>query len=322
MIDRISISEWMRYDAQHPAPTFFAKPAWALALAKAYRTVQAAPLRVNVHGERPAVVPLVQVHGGPLRWREYCGFPLGGYTCFLYDDGTLADPIRTNHIIAELARFADAASIIPWPLGPMPTIRHQGAAHETAVVDLRSGIETAMAGVDGVFRRMAGQAERRGVICAPSRDPDAVDVYYELLEASAKRWGLEKPSLPKALIAALVEYGGDDVEIWFARAEERVIAGGVVFYGAQEFFFWSAAMLAEYGKLRPSNALNFALLNAAAARGMSWYNLGSSEGLPGVARFKKDLGAQSVAYSDFSLARTPYKLYRSVRRAIAARASA
>jgi CelD/BcsL family acetyltransferase involved in cellulose biosynthesis len=322
MIDRLSVAQWKAFDAAHPAPTFFARPAWALALAQTHSNMQAAPLRVRVHGEPAVTVPLMQVHGGPLRWREYCGFPMGGYTCFIEDDGAIAGEARVNGVLAELARIADAATIVPWPLGHAPTIRGERIEHETAVVDLRQGIDAALAGVDGVFRRMAGQAERRGVVCAPSREPDAVDVYYELLEASAKRWGLERPAIPKALIAALVEHGGNDVEIWFARAEGRAIAGGVVFYGSQEFFFWSAAMLAEYGRLRPSNALNFALLHAAARRGMSWYNLGSSEGLPGVARFKKDLGAQAIGYSEFTLARTPYKLYRNVRRALTTRATA
>jgi lipid II:glycine glycyltransferase (peptidoglycan interpeptide bridge formation enzyme) len=227
-----------------------------------------------------------------------------------------------NHAVAEIARFADAATLVPWPLGPQPTLLHEGSAHETAVVDLRDGLEAAIANVEGVFRRMAGQAQRRGVVCAPSRDADAVDLYYELLEASAKRWGVERPSIPKALISALVQHGGDDVEIWFARAEGRAIAGGIVFYGAQEFFFWSAAMLSEYGRLRPSNALNFALMRAAAERGMSWYNLGSSEGLPGVARFKSDLGAQTLRYRDVCVARRTFKLYTTVRRAISARAAA
>lgn len=322
MIDRMTLDEWLAYDAAHPAPTFFARPAWALALAQAYPNMHPAPLRVRVRGGRGVIVPLMQMHGGALRWREYCGFPLGGYTCFMHEDGTPADADEGNRIVSEIARFADAATIVPWPLAPSPAPSHESVSHETAVVDLRDGIERALAGVDGVFRRMAGQAVRRGVVCAPSRDADATDVYYDLLEASAKRWGLERPGIPKALIAALVQHGGTGVEIWLARAEGRAIAGGVVFYGSQEFFFWSAAMLAEYGRLRPSNALNFALLHAAADRGMSWYNLGSSEGLPGVARFKRDLGAREIAYSEFSLARTPYKLYRNVRRAISARASA
>jgi hypothetical protein len=280
------------------------------------------PLEVHVHGEQPVIVPAMRMHGGPLRWREYCAFPLGGYTCFLHRDGSLADEIRANHVLAEVRRFADAATIVPWPLGPTPTMHCERLAHEAAVIDLRGGIEPALSGVDGCYRRMAGQASRRGVSCAPSRDPQAVDIYYELLEASAKRWGLERPTIPKSFIAGLVEYGGNDVEIWFARAEGRAIAGGIVFYGSQEFFFWSAAMLAEYGRLRPSNALNFALLHAAAERGMSWYNLGSSEGLPGVARFKRDLGADGLPYAEIKLARTPYKLYRHVRRVIAARAPA
>lgn len=322
MIDRLSMAEWLEFDSKHPAPTFFARPAWSLALAQAHSNMQPAPLRVCVHGEPPVIVPMMQLHGGPLRWRHFCGFPLGGYTCFLDADGRPVDELRANHAVAEIARFADTVTLVPWPLGPVPSIAHKGATHETAIVDLRSGIENAMSHVDGAFRRMAGQAARRGVTCAPSREPDAVDVYYELLEASAKRWGLERPGIPKTMIAALLEHGGQDVEIWFARSEGQAIGGGVVFYGSQEFFFWSAAMLAEFGRLRPSNALNFALMNAAAERGMSWYNLGSSEGLPGVARFKKDLGAQAVPYSDFTYARTPYKLYTNVRRTIRARATA
>lgn len=322
MIDRLTLDEWRAFDTAHPAPTFFARPAWALSLAQAFPNIQPAPLRVRVHGQRAVVVPMMQMHGGPLRWREYSAFPLGGYTCFMQSDGTLAGEVPTSYAIAEIGRFADAASIIPWPLAGTPAIRCQSVAHETSVVDLRDGLDTALAGVDGVFRRMAGQAARRGVICEPSREPGAVDTYYELLEDSAKRWGLERPSIPKSLISALVEHGGDDVEIWFARAEGRAIGGGVVFYGSQEFFFWSAAMLAEYGRLRPSNALNWALLHAACARGMSWYNLGSSEGLPGVARFKKDIGAQGISYAEYSLARTPYKLYTNVRRVMRARATA
>lgn len=322
MIERLTIDEWRAFDGAHPAPTFFARPAWAVALSEALGAMEPAPLRVRVHGEAPVIVPTMRMNGGPLQWRGYHAFPLGGYTTFMLEDGSLADEIRVNHAIAEIARYADTATLVPWPLGPRATLLHEGAQHETAVIDLRDGAEAAFANVDGAFRRMAGQAARRGVTCAASRDPHAVDTYYELLEASAKRWGLERPSIPKTLIRLLVEHGGDDVEIWFASAEDRAIAGGVVFYGATEFFFWSAAMLAEFGRLRPSNALNFALIRAACERGMSWYNLGSSEGLPGVARFKNDLGATAVPYRDVVLTRPHFKFYTSVRRALSGRATA
>jgi lipid II:glycine glycyltransferase (peptidoglycan interpeptide bridge formation enzyme) len=72
--------------------------------------------------------------------------------------------------------------------------------------------------------------------------------------------------------------------------------------------------------LRPSNALNFALMRAAAARGMLWYNLGSSEGLPGVARFKDNLGAMEIPYHEIRVERRPFKIYANVRKVLAARA--
>ena len=80
-------------------------------------------------------------------------------------------------------------------------------------------------------------------------------------------------------------------------------------------------MDADYGKLRPSNALNFALLRAAADRGMEFYNLGSSEGLPGVAKFKENLGARDVQYGWYKTSRPAFKLYTGVRRVLATRAA-
>lgn len=320
MIERMRIDEWLEFDRVHSAPTFFARPAWALALARAFPNTEPAPLRIHTR-DATVVLPVMQMSGGTLGWREYCGFPLGAYTCFMLEDGKLASSQQCDAATAQLGRVADTTRIVPWPLGPAPTFG-LAAQHETGVIDLSHGIDAALSGVEGIFRRMAGQAQRRGVICEPSRDERAADVYYGLLEASATRWGLNRPGIPKSLITSLIEQGGNGVEVWFAKAEGREIAGGIVFYGSQELFFWSAAMLAEHSRLRPSNALNFALMRAAAGRGMRWYNLGSSEGLPGVARFKREMGARAVLYNDVHVSRTRFKIYSSVRRAFPVRANA
>jgi hypothetical protein len=72
-------------------------------------------------------------------------------------------------------------------------------------------------------------------------------------------------------------------------------------------------MRSDFGTLRPSNALNVALITAAARRGVRWYNLGESEGLPGVARFKQGLGATTIAYSTWRRERPSYALYSALR---------
>lgn len=313
MIERLDLTWWLEYDRAHPAPTFFARPAWAQAVAEIHPSFTPAVLRVRSAGMEPILVPALEHRSKTLRLRRFNAFPLGGYTCFLHEDGTVASQPECDRAISEIAAYTHSASIIPWPLAPAPT---GGTEHVTAVVDLSGGLDNALERVDGCFRRMAGQALRRGVECAPATGIEAVHTYYALLCESAKRWGIPEPIERRYLMEALVRHGGPDVEIWFARAEGRAIAGGVVFYGSEELFFWSAAMLSEFSRLRPSNALNFALLRAAAERGIRWYNLGSSEGLPGVARFKKDLGARDIAYHEITLARLPVRIVRSVRHAI------
>lgn len=316
MIDRLNIDEWLAFDAVHPAPTFFARPAWALSVAAVYPHFTPSLLRIKTKGDSPVFMPAMEVRSGTLRLRHLNAFPLGGYTCFMREDGTPADADVVRRALGQIARYVHSAIIVPWPLGPSPE-NGNGVPHETAVVDLSGGIDAALANVDGTYRRMAGQAARRGVSCVRATAADAVDTYYTLLRESAKRWGIPEPTERRALLEELVKRGGRDVEIWFATAEGSVIAGGVVFYGSTEFFFWSAAMLTEFGKLRPANALNFALLHAAAERGMQWYNLGSSEGLPGVARFKRDLGARDVPYRELYVDSQPVRAIRSIRRALA-----
>jgi lipid II:glycine glycyltransferase (peptidoglycan interpeptide bridge formation enzyme) len=160
---------------------------------------------------------------------------------------------------------------------------------------------------------MAGQAIRRGVTCQKEAGPDAVDCYYDLLVDTAARWGLSQPHIPKTLFQALSHYCGDDVEFWFAKYSGEAIAGVVALYGSEEVNVWSAAMRDDMAVLRPQNLLNVTLIRAAAERGVRWYNLGSSEGLPGVKRFKEGLGARIVLYRTYVYQRPIYRLYSRVR---------
>lgn len=308
------IEAWNRLDAAHPAPTFQARPAWAHALAIAYRDYEPAPMRCTSDDGASCVVPLVRSRS-VVPWGVYAGTPLGGYTTPIGEDGSPVESARGAAAMRELLRRCGASvAITPWPLasGDEEDLCGQPIAHETSVVDLRDGAEAALAAMDGKFRRMAGQAERRGVSCERASGSGAVDRYYAMLEESAVRWGRSAPTFPKALLSALASSGAD-VEIWFARFDGEAIAGGVMLYGADEANFWSAAMRAEFGTLRPSNALNVALIRAAAERGVRWYNLGSSEGLPGVARFKEGLGARTVGYRTWVRESAIYRWYRGMR---------
>lgn len=319
MIQSLSLNDWLAFDREHPAPTFFARPAWALALADAMPSVSAAPLLATVDG-RTYLVPTVAPRRTRLRLSEYLAFPLGGYSCVLdLATGAPADAAATTSALRAISRSVDHLRIIPWPLGPAPQLQQATVTpHETAVLDCSNGFDAVLANVRGVTRRMAGQAERRGVMCERATIADLPE-YFEILREASVGWGLPKPPVSFELLHAVLERGGDDAQLWFAKLDGAPIGGGVVLLGADELFFWSAAMRRDFGRYRPSNALNLALIRATCERGLRWYNLGASEGLEGVARFKHDLGATDVPYADYSLRRPAFKLYERVRHAFLSR---
>jgi hypothetical protein len=314
MIHPLTINEWKRFDALHPAPTFFARPAWSLALAYAYPHLRPYPVHVG-DADGDVLIPLMQVSGGKLGWRAFVGMPLGSYTCGLHHDGSVVSPSEFSRALAAIGRACDSLTVTPWPLvawEPMPAWRL--TRHETAVIDLAEGADVALSGVSGVSRRMAGQALRNGVECEPCHSLGlGITTYHAILREASQGWGLDHPPFSKELIEGLITYGESDVEIWLAQRDGHPIAGGIVLYGSQELFFWSAAMRPAFSRLRPSNALNLALIQAAARRKMRWYNLGASEGLPGVERFKRGLGAQTVPYKELHRDGVAYAVYARLR---------
>jgi CelD/BcsL family acetyltransferase involved in cellulose biosynthesis len=312
-LEQLSPEAWGAYDQAHKAPTFFARPAWATALAQTNPAQQAAALRVRLNGDT-YLLPTVHADRRRTPFREYLAFPLGGYTCVLDEDAGVPPASTAQAVVATVAAQVDRLRVIPWPLAPTAVLAQaRRRVHETAVIDCSGGFDAVMKRMRGVTRRMGEQALRRGVACARASVRE-LPLYYAMLEAASAHWPSGRPTISYALLARVLQYGGDDAQLWFARAEGRAVAGGVVLFGAQELFFWSAAMDRDAGKYRPSNALNVALIREACERGVRWYNLGASEGLRGVERFKADLGAQSITYHEYDLRRPAFAWYERARR--------
>lgn len=308
------LKEWEEFDRAFPAPTFFARPAFARACEDAFEHLEAAPIFVT-HERKRYLVPALRTRAR-MRPREIEAFPLGGYSCVLdVQTGAPADAQTATAVLREAATQAGSFSFVAWPLAEQPlTGEFECTTHETAVIDCSDGLEAALSGMRGVTRRMVGQALRRGVSCERHpTDSHGLDVYYAMLEEAFKGWGLAQPSIPRPLLDAVARHGGDDAELWFAMLEGEPIAGGFILFGSDELFFWSAAMRREFSTYRPSNALNARLIERACERGVRWYNLGASEGLSGVERFKTDLGATAIPYHRLSATTPRYRAYLALR---------
>ncbi len=309
-------NEWRRFDERFPAPTFTARPAWSAAWCDAFPQYQPAPLRCRLSDGARVIVPALCARTSLLRLRAGEALPWNESIVIQNEEnGALAQAAQAACALAHVARREyDSFRVTLWPQCDQAGVDLGGERHadETSIIDLSDGADAAIARMDGRSRRMAGQAVRRGVRPYKADAAGAVDAYYGILLQSAQRWGLNEPTIPKNLIEAVVRHGGSDVEIWLADCDGVAAAGGVVLFGSQEMYFWSAAMRAEYANARPSNALNVALLHAAANRGTRWYNMGSSSGLEGVQQFKDRLGAVRVPYVTQVIERRTFAAYRAI----------
>lgn len=309
----LDVSEWVELDRRAPAPTFFARPAWAIAIERAFPRLIAHPLACRLDDGTDAFVPLTRVHGR-LRWTLYHGMPFDGYTAVGTAQGPLDDE-RAAQVFSALFLVGDEVILNPWPMGRYEL---RGAnihiPTETSALDLGGTLAGAQAAIASKSRRMAGQATRKGAVCHIETGSEAVNTYYRLLcEAATERWGRAVPTISFDFFNEVVATGGEAVEIWIVRYQGEPVSGGVALYGSKEVSLWTTATKPGLEIVRPHNLLHATIMEHAGSRGIQWYNLSSSSGLEGVLRFKRALGAELFNYEITGRRRLRYQLARAIQ---------
>jgi len=312
----LDVGEWIELDRRAPAPTFFARPAWATAIERAFPRLVAHPLACRLEDGSEAFVPLTRVQGR-LRWTLYHGMPFDGYTSVGTAQGPLDDE-RASRVLSALLFGGDEVILNPWPMSRY-TLRGANIhiPAETSALDLGGTLEGAQAAIASKSRRMAGQAERKGAVCTIETGANAVNTYYQLLsEAATERWGRAVPTIALDFFTEVVAQGAEAVEIWIVRYQGEPVSGGVALYGSKEVSLWTTATKPGLEILRPHNLLHATIMEHAGSRGIKWYNLNSSSGLEGVLRFKKALGAAHIPYEILGRRRPLYRAFQAIRRGV------
>lgn len=297
VFEPLPLAEWLELDRRAPAPTFFARPAWAIAIHRVFPNLAPWPLRCQLDNGAQAYVPLTRVLGSRLKWKIFHGMPFDGYTAVLSADG-LVGATSAQEVASQLLGAGDEVLLNVWPFQALKLASADvRIAAETSAMDISGDMQAARSKMGSKSRRMAGQAQRKGATCAIESGGDAAKLYYSLLcETATERWHRASPTIREEFLREVCSNGGDAVEVWIVRYEGEPVAGGVALYGSQEVSLWTTATKPGMENLRPHNLLHASIIEHAAQRGVHWYNLNSSSGLEGVLRFKKALGADCLPY--------------------------
>jgi CelD/BcsL family acetyltransferase involved in cellulose biosynthesis len=307
--------QWEAYLERLPAYSYLATPAWSKILADGlgyksqafcYRFPDAEFLlpiaaRRNRIGELDCRSMPFGMYGGPLIVGGDPASDLSRYATAVAGD--LRRRVGFGYLIAYPG---------PYPHLALPRIYERTITH---VVDLGDGVEAVWKRMTPATRRKIRQAERAGVKVRIDNSSAAFLTYYEMLEESAKRWGLSRPDRPLSLFEAVCRHADPRrVALWLATLGDSLAAAVLFVYGKGEAFYLSGAMHKELAYCRPNDLLHWSVLQDAAARGCWLYNMGAGAHLTGVRKFKEAFGAEAVEYPSYIVAGPVNELIRKVRR--------
>ena len=147
----------------------------------------------------------------------------------------------------------------------------------------------------GQMRSSIRKARDAGVVVAQATNKDDWLHYYEMYEASQKRWGsvLGQPHRCE-LFEIIYERHSPQIKLWLARIDGKAVSGAICFYNNKHVVYWHGASLADHAALRPANLLQAHLIEDAYRNGFWWYDFNPSGGLEGVEKFKTSFGAKKL----------------------------
>lgn len=318
-VSRLTEDAWQKWLDLLPAYSFFQTPCWARILTDSGLEKESGAWLFQ-YGQREALLPFTGSQN-LFGWKGYKSMPFGTYGGILVNKESAVGRGEdfAGALIQDLRRVS---RFVHWVITPgyfshleLPGIEISNTTH---CIDLHGGAQTVWKGFPCSTRNFVRQAERAHVEVQFDNSVNAFYDYYEMLENSAKRWGKTTPGKPWKLFQAISERATPDmVRLWLARVDKNLVAGALCVYGRGEVFYWSGAMYKELARTRANNLLHWWIIRDAIERGYTWYNMGASDGLPGVRRFKEGFGAVPVRYPTYILTarglRPAYQLLLSVR---------
>jgi len=226
--------------------------------------------------------------------------PLFGKLAWVPRGPTVASEVADGVLAKGLRALSDRGFTFcassPWRILPAESGQRNGP--RTIWIDLSRGRDQLWAGLQKKWRHGVGYAARSGVQVSTTRDPERVREFYRLCQSVSQVKGFSLPaseSLMWTLLGA-PEDGPVSSHLFAAIGEGRLAAGAfIIKCGGHIHYFWGATDR-ELAKLRPGEALHWAVIEWAISQGCTLYDLEGIDpvGNAGTYEFKKKMGGDEV----------------------------
>lgn len=286
----------------------FEHPAWVQAVAAA----RGRPHRfVSVRASREGLADAWLTGAVHRRWglTVFESMPMGGYGGWTCDRPLSVDEERglthrwlrqSPWQVVEITSRPGREGTLPMPgltrVWPR-SLRDRLAPHRysTHMLDL-SGDDTALLlRTRQSVRSYLRKADDLGFDFERAGDQRALVAMHEWYGRGSHEW--QRPAstlLPVGFFTSLACPGY--AEVWMVRFHARVVGAALFLVGRDEVQYQASGTERIEAPLSATDAVIWAAARHYRQRGLATMNLGASDGLEGVARFKKKFGAQTATY--------------------------
>jgi hypothetical protein len=212
--------------------------------------------------------------------------------------------VQLNPLCPEAARLAERAAAQGWRVLP----------RQTHLLDLRPGLPALRSGYHATKRNQVAKLVKIDSRIAQARTEADLQPYFEVYAHSLQRWGRGGPwPYPQQLFLDLLH--SPAVRIWTHHVQGRLACAVVVLESRHQALYWQGVSRIDEDQkaAHPMVRLMDAVIQDLCVRGVPVLNLGASDGLPQVQRFKEEFGAQPLAYSALQWESTAWRWLQRAR---------
>jgi hypothetical protein len=196
--------------------------------------------------------------------------------------------VQLNPLCPQAGRLAEQAAARGWRVLP----------RETHLLDLRPGLEALRRGYHATKRNQIAKPVKIDSRIALARTEADLLPYFEVYAHSLQRWGRAGAwPYPRQLFLDLLH--SPAARIWTHHVQGRLACAVVFLECRHQALYWQGVSRIDEDQKTayPMVRLMDAVIQDLCARGVQVLNLGASDGLPQVRRFKEEFGARPAAYS-------------------------
>ena len=196
--------------------------------------------------------------------------------------------VQLNPLCSEAGRMEEQAAAQGWRVLP----------RETHLLDLRPGLEALRRAYHATKRNQVAKPVKVDSRIALARTEADLLPYFEVYAHSLQRWGRAGAwPYPRQLFLDLLH--SPAVRIWTHQVQGRLACAVVILECRHQALYWQGVSRIDEDQkpAHPMVRLMDTVIQDLSARGVPVLNLGASEGLPQVRRFKEEFGARPAAYS-------------------------